>query len=77
MKKSNLNPLCAHAHFLGGSTLALGQGLKKNLCGSFLMQADTLLETSDPVINCSLSVIATITVIQGLLVKAAGLAVNE
>lgn len=61
--------LCAHAYVLHGSTQALGQGLQSDSCRSFLIQADTLLETSDPVINCSLSVIATITVIQGLLVK--------
>lgn len=35
----------------------------------FLIQVDTPLETLDPSINCSPSVIATITVIQGLLVK--------
>lgn len=34
-----------------------------------MIQADTPLETPDPLINCSPSVIATITVIQGLLVK--------
>lgn len=33
------------------------------------MQADTLLETSDPFINCSPSATATITVIWGFLVK--------
>lgn len=36
---------------------------------NFLIQADTTLETLDPSINCSPSVIATITVIQRLLVK--------
>lgn len=36
---------------------------------NFLIQADTTLETLDPSINCSPSVIATITVIQNLLVK--------
>ena len=36
---------------------------------NFLIQADTTLETLDPSINCFPSVIATITVIQRLLVK--------
>lgn len=63
--------LCTHAYLFSHSAQALGQGLQSDSCRSLLIQADSLLEISDPFNNCplSLSVIATITVIQGLLVK--------
>lgn len=58
----------AHMHLLSLKASGVG-GLQPDWSRSLLIQADTLLENADLSINCSPSVIATITVIQRLLVK--------
>lgn len=57
---------CYITHF---NTVVTSQGLQPESRKNRLMQPDTPVESSGPYINCSLSLTATITVMQDLFVK--------